>query len=239
MKFKEYSDTFEGDICAEGRKLLGNRLKRYNDLQRAIYSYPLCKREEHLKNIQEFYSLAVASGVKDLVNRADTLVPWIAEQMNETIEGRKVVDVGCCDGFFTVFYALNHPDSQFIGIDISKEALDAAKTKAEKFGAKNINWILEDVLEIDQDIEEADTIILQDALYQLCGHRNRAKECSMLNFLSPFQRKGGIVVIGQEGDHIAKTNHHGYVFDERKLEKRFDRNNNSEEVYEIVVFRKA
>lgn len=239
MKFKEYSDRFEGDICAEGRRLLGSRLERYNALQNAIYSYPLCSREEHLRNIREFYSLAVASGVKDMVNRADPLVPWIAEQMNETIEGKKVIDIGCCNGFFTVFYALNHPDFQFTGIDISKEAIDAAKTRAEKFDVRNINWILEDILEIDQDLEEADTIILQDALYQLCGPRNRTKECSMLKFFSPCQKKGGIVVIGQEEDHIAKTNHHGYVFDERKLEKRFDQNTNSEEVYEIVVFRKT
>jgi len=239
MKFKEYSDMFEGDVCAEGRRLLGSRLERYNALQKAIYSYPLCSREEHLRNIQEFYSLAITSGVKDMVNRADPLVPWIAEQMNDTIEGNKVIDLGCCNGFFTVFYALNHPDSQFIGIDISKEAIDAAKTRVEKFDVRNINWILEDVLEIDQDLEEADTIMLQDAICQLCGPRNRTKECSMLKFLSPYQKKGGIVIIGQEGDHIGKNNHCGYVFDERKLEQRFDRNSNSEEVYEIVVFRKT
>jgi len=54
-----------------------------------------------------------------------------------------VLDVGCHTGFLTKVFAESHPSVQFVGIDISKAYIDAAKKYSSR---KNIEYRCSDVL---------------------------------------------------------------------------------------------
>lgn len=243
MRFEEYCGIFEGDFFGEGRKLLGSHVEAYSRLQKALEEYPtFCRRESHLRTIRELYRIAVTTGVKDLVSRVDPHTPWIAEEINGRLEGKQIVDVGCCNGFFTIFYAINHPEAQFIGIDLSEDALESARKKASDSGVKNIRWICGDVLDLNMRSELGNTnsIILQDVLYQLFGSRDQQKELKMLQLLR--QREGSIAIIAQEGNDLRSkstvAHDEGYVLDSYRQETMFDRNVRSNITYGVAIFRK-
>lgn len=243
MEFKEYATPHEGNFIKEGRRLLGDQISIYSRLQEALMDYPAYfSREQHLSNIQKMYSLATSSGLKELVNKTDPLVPWMADEINTAIEGKQVVDLGCCDGFFTTFYALNHPSPHFLGIDIAEGALRVAKLRANKYHLRNIKWIQGDLL--DPSMEEffdADTIILQDVLYQVFGSRDVQKEEKMLRLLGTYQHQGSIVVIGQEGNRIGsfqETSIGGYVLEDYRKNTVFDKNCGAHVTCEVAIFRR-
>lgn len=243
MKFEEYCSRFEGDFFDEGRMLLGDQVNMYSRLQKALERYPLsCRRENHLQTIRDFYRIAVTTGIKDLVSKVDPHTPWIAEEINGRLERERIVDVGCCNGFFTIFYALNHPNTLFTGIDLSEEALDFARKKASDYNAKNVRWVCGDVLDpqIISEFLGGDSIILQDVLYQLFGSGDPQKELKMLRLL--HQNDDSVVIIAQEGSSLrAKCpviHDEGYVLDSHRQETMFDQNACSNITYEVAVFRK-
>jgi len=243
MKFEEYCNRFEGDFFNEGRRLLGDHVTVYSHLQEALERYPLsCSRERHLQTLREFYRIAITTGVKDLVSRVDPHTPWIAEEVSGKLEGDRIVDMGCCNGFFTIYYAINHPNAQFTGIDLSEDALESARKKASDYSVKNIRWICGDVLDpnIGSDLLNGDSIILQDVLYQLFGSGDRQKEAKMLRLL--HQNKGSVVIIAQEGNGLigkrSAIHNEGYVLDGHRQETLFDQCAGSNITYEVAVFRK-
>lgn len=52
-----------------------------------------------------------------------------------------VLDLGCGFGFFTLFYCINHPNTHFIGIDLSKARIAIAKKSAQRLGITNVEFI--------------------------------------------------------------------------------------------------
>lgn len=52
-----------------------------------------------------------------------------------------VLDLGCGFGLFTLFYAITHPESHFIGIDLSKARIEMAKKSAQRLGLMNVEFI--------------------------------------------------------------------------------------------------
>ena len=243
MRFEDYSAPFEGDFFREGRRLLGNQLRTYSALQDRLGRDPSRDgRRAHLRDIREFYGISVSSGIRDLILRAYPLTSWIADDISSLIEGRRVVDVGCCDGFFTVFYALNHPSSQFLGIDISEEALKAAQERAERYQARNIRWALCDAGgRSEAYLTGADTIILQDVLYQIFGSSDHQMERKMLSLLAPFQRQDVIVIIGQESAEVkrySEEDYERYRLESHDCMTEFDRHCRHDITYEIAVFRR-
>lgn len=56
-----------------------------------------------------------------------------------------VVDVGCGPGILTTFYAAQHPQTQFVGIDRSTLSVTLARERAEQLGLKNIRFESTDI----------------------------------------------------------------------------------------------
>lgn len=161
-------------MLTEGRSLLGDQVRKFSALQETLGDYPNhYTHEEHLQNIRAFYRIATTTGARELMVRADPHSEWIADAINTAIQEQGVIDVGCCDGIFTVFYALKHPSYQFIGIDLSGVALELAQQRAEQLGIHDTQWVCGDILDtqIGEYLNDADTIIFQDVLYQILGSR--------------------------------------------------------------------
>ncbi len=237
MKFSEYLAPFEGDLRNECLRRLGSNLSDFSGMKEDVLrSFDLYRRGR-LRTVQEFYRLAVSKGIIDLTVRANPIAPWLAENICEEIEGRCVIDVGCCDGTFTVFYAINHPRTNFVGIDLSEDALVAAKRRAEDHSVTNTSWVCADAMTLDAPFTRADTVIAQHSLYQMLpwdGH-----ESLFLERLAPFVRQDSKIVIAGNRRRLNERKYNGYELCNYRTEKTFDPNIERELSYEIVVFRRV
>jgi ubiquinone/menaquinone biosynthesis C-methylase UbiE len=95
----------------------------------------------HYPKFQAFMSqLANAKHVRVLVK--DFLPAVDAGRILKKIKsGIRVCDLGCAEGVALILMAEAFPDSNFYGIDISKEAIQKAKAAAKKKGLKNVKFI--------------------------------------------------------------------------------------------------
>lgn len=69
-------------------------------------------------------------------------IPGIVDRLEEGIE---VVDLGCGRGNALNLMAKTFPKSNFLGYDLSEEAIDYAKTQAEKQALKNVSFEVRDL----------------------------------------------------------------------------------------------
>ncbi len=53
---------------------------------------------------------------------------------------QKVLDFGCGVGILTIFFALQHPDVEFVGIDRSSRSVEMACLEAEKRQIRNVRF---------------------------------------------------------------------------------------------------
>ncbi|MBI4162047.1 MAG: class I SAM-dependent methyltransferase [Candidatus Aenigmarchaeota archaeon] len=169
MKFREYLPLFEGDLWSEGRRRLGDKLELYDSMQRQInnrYKDVVTYREF----IKKFCALNVSSGMHELLLSMDPCTKWDAEEISREIEGTSATDLGCCDGTLTIFYALNHPEIEFTGVDMCHEAVDIATEKSRARGAKNTRFVCADVMSCEGEYFSADTLIAQGSVYQFLPH---------------------------------------------------------------------
>jgi len=68
--------------------------------------------------------------------------------VRELQRGIDVCDLGCAQGVATIIMAQAFPASRFTGIDISAEALDAARSDAREQGLENIHFERRDAAEL-------------------------------------------------------------------------------------------
>jgi len=83
-------------------------------------------------------------------------------------KGIDVCDLGCAQGVATILMAQAFPASRFTGIDISGEALEAARADAARQGLQNIRFELRDAAELRRpnDLSESfDYITAFDAIH--------------------------------------------------------------------------
>lgn len=62
-------------------------------------------------------------------------------------EARSILDVGCGVGILTTFYARQHPDKSFLGIDRSPVSIARAQEQAQALGLANVRF---DCLDLDR-----------------------------------------------------------------------------------------
>lgn len=78
----------------------------------------------------------------------------------------KVLDVGCADGLKTVYYALNFPDSYFVGIDSCSDSIKLAQKKARKNKLDNVTFAPANLYHLSFKPESFDTIIATQVLHE-------------------------------------------------------------------------
>lgn len=238
MEFSEYSTPFEGDFAREQQRLLGTSSLEHMLLLGAIHNYRGFYHAENLENIRRIFDLRVKTGARALSVRHQVSSPWFAQEISRSIEGEKVADIGCCDGFFTVFYAINHPNSQFVGIDISSESLKSATERARRFKVKNVSWIQGDALDSScAQYFDADTIILQDVLHLLFLANDPQRQAKMLKLLAPHQNQGGLVIVAKEGRILPFQETDQYALEESKSTKVHYQESNKDVDANVIIFR--
>jgi 2-polyprenyl-3-methyl-5-hydroxy-6-metoxy-1,4-benzoquinol methylase len=92
------------------------------------------------------------------------LVPGLADRLEQ---GIKVLDAGCGRGKALNLMAGWFPNSTFVGIDLSDEAISYAREEARQLGLDNVQFIARDLTDFNQDThaEKFDFITTFDAVH--------------------------------------------------------------------------
>ena len=85
-----------------------------------------------------------------------------------------VLDIGCDNGFITIFLAITYPNSNFIGIDKNPNSIEIAKNLACKYNIDNIEFFTLDILNSNNyfDMEHFDTILSIRIIHELSNNLN-------------------------------------------------------------------
>jgi 2-polyprenyl-3-methyl-5-hydroxy-6-metoxy-1,4-benzoquinol methylase len=114
------------------------------------------------------------------------LVPGIREQLEQGID---VLDVGCGSGWALCLMAKTFPHSRFTGIDMSQEAIQAARTRAEEQGLRNVQFHVRDAARLNGNAAEMagafDLITAFDAIH------DQADPAGVLRAIARGLRPGG------------------------------------------------
>ncbi|HON57697.1 MAG TPA: methyltransferase [bacterium] len=86
----------------------------------------------------------------------------------KNIKFQKIIELGCGDGIISILYALKHPNSEIIGLDINQDFLDNFKKTIEYNNIKNIKIIKADLVEYSiYSQEKFDLVIFNPPYYNL------------------------------------------------------------------------
>lgn len=94
----------------------------------------------------------------------DHILPLVPEVIERLKEGIDALDVGCGRGLALMELAKRFPKSQFIGFEISEEALSFARKKAKELGLTNTQFEIQDVSQLNLK-DKFDFITAFDAIH--------------------------------------------------------------------------
>ena len=121
------------------------------------------------------------------------LVPGLVEQLEH---GIKVLDLGCGRGRALQLMASLYPNSEFVGIDLSQEAIDYATQAAQQQNLSNVSFIVKDVTDFDKTHIDAkgpdaqfDLITTFDAIH------DQAKPLNVLRGISMALKDDGVYLM--------------------------------------------
>ena len=77
---------------------------------------------------------------------ADFTRSLVPEVLTSISGAQRVLDLGCMDGLHTILYALNMPQTSFVGIDISQGSLHVANENKERYRTGNVKFVPADVV---------------------------------------------------------------------------------------------
>jgi 2-polyprenyl-3-methyl-5-hydroxy-6-metoxy-1,4-benzoquinol methylase len=111
--------------------------------------------------------MAEDSGQSVLSSLESRVLPLIPGLTDRLAAGIRVLDVGCGSGRIMNRLAELYPNSQFTGIDLSREAIGKARDEASKKGLRNIEFIVRDLTGFGATAkpEEYDLITTFDAVH--------------------------------------------------------------------------
>jgi ubiquinone/menaquinone biosynthesis C-methylase UbiE len=108
------------------------------------------------------------------------MVPGLIDQLREGIH---VADVACGQGHAINVMAKAFPNSTFVGIDFSDDALDRGRAEAAEWGLDNATFVSADAADLDQ-VDEYDFMTTFDAVH------DQARPQAMVNAIHRALRPG-------------------------------------------------
>jgi ubiquinone/menaquinone biosynthesis C-methylase UbiE len=118
--------------------------------------------------------MAEDSGQSVLSSLESHIVPLVPGLADRLAAGIRVLDVGCGSGRIMNRLAEICLNSRFIGMDISQEAIELARTEASTKGLQNVEFVTDDLSGFDQTAEPVafDLITTFDAVHDQAKPRN-------------------------------------------------------------------
>lgn len=111
--------------------------------------------------------MAEDSGQTVLSSLQEHIIPLVPGLNEKLQRGIRVLDVGCGRGRALNLLAGLYPRSEFIGVDLSPEAIVHAQQEADQLGHQNVRYEVKDVTDFDQRAEDGkfDLITTFDAVH--------------------------------------------------------------------------
>jgi SAM-dependent methyltransferase len=109
-------------------------------------------------------AMAEMSGAIVDATLVDVTLPLVPGAIEQLQAGISVADVACGSGHAVNVMAKTFPNSQFVGMDISDEALDRGRAEAEAWGLTNARFQEQDAAKLD-DEHVFDMITTFDAVH--------------------------------------------------------------------------
>jgi 2-polyprenyl-3-methyl-5-hydroxy-6-metoxy-1,4-benzoquinol methylase len=111
--------------------------------------------------------MAEDSGLSVLSSLEAHILPLVPGLTERLALGIHVLDVGCGSGYILNRLAERYPNSQFTGIDLSAEAIAAARSNAAQNGLKNVAFHIQDLSDFDDTAapEAFDFVTTFDAIH--------------------------------------------------------------------------
>jgi len=106
-------------------------------------------------------------------------------------DGGRIIDVGCGNGFVTLWTALVFPNARVLGIDMNAGRIDTARKHSRD--TANVSFAVGDITGLP--LERADVFLLIDLLHHICWDDQLALLDACVDRLSP----GGMVVLKDIG----------------------------------------
>ena len=115
--------------------------------------------------------MAEASGARFDTILESQMLPTVPGIIGDLEAGIDVADVGCGSGHAINVMARAFPNSRFVGIDFSDEALDVARAEAADWGLTNVEFVAQDAATLD-DTRMFDFITTFDAVHDQAKPRD-------------------------------------------------------------------
>lgn len=154
-----------------------------------------------------FHDLMAESSGKSVLASLETrvlpLVPGLTERLTH---GLNVLDAGCGQGLVILRLAKTYPDSKFLGIDLSSEAIEFARGAAASDRLENVAFVVSDLSNYDvtAEPEAFDFITTFDAIH------DQAKPLNVLKGLNRALKADGIYLMQEVkgSSHIHNNTRH-------------------------------
>ncbi len=150
--------------------------------------------------------MAEDSGMTVLSALEDFILPLVQGLTDRLHDGIRVLDMGCGRGRALLKMADLFPNSEFLGLDISTEAITWAKEQAEKRNLDNIKFEVRDATDFDETAEpdSFDFITTFDAIH------DQAKPLAVLKGINKALRPGGVYLMQDihASSHVHKDMDH-------------------------------
>ncbi len=111
--------------------------------------------------------MAEDSGQTVLPALREHILPLVPDLVNKLEQGIRVLDVGCGRGKALHLLAGWFPNSTFVGMDLSQEAIEYAREEAREQGHTNVEFQVRDLSDFDRDAPRGqyDLITTFDAVH--------------------------------------------------------------------------
>ena len=97
--------------------------------------------------------MAEDSGQSVLSSLESHILPLVPGLVDQLARGVRTLDVGCGQGRVMIRLAELFPNSTFVGMDLSEEAIEAARNEASTRGLRNVEFVAIDLGDFDEKAE--------------------------------------------------------------------------------------
>jgi 2-polyprenyl-3-methyl-5-hydroxy-6-metoxy-1,4-benzoquinol methylase len=102
----------------------------------------------HYSSFKHFHEVMAEESAQTVVaGLFDFILPLVPELEENLRKGISVLDIGCGSGHAVNMMAARFPYSNFVGYDISEEAIDKAGSEAQQLANPNVSFEIKDVSE--------------------------------------------------------------------------------------------
>lgn len=150
--------------------------------------------------------MAEDSGQTVLSSLFDHILPLVPDITEKLEQGIRVADMGCGRGKAINMMAEKYPNSEFVGIDLSIEAISYGKNEAREKNLQNVKFIAKDLTSFDDDAidKEFDFVTTFDAVH------DQANPLALLKGIYKSLKPGGIYLMQDihSSGHVHGNLHH-------------------------------